>query len=65
MGTAQGLLRFIEHHDNIEVIDQRPKDKKRFENCELREYTVSWTMDSEKDTVTEKRPLVLLTEIEE
>lgn len=60
-----GLLRFIANHTNIEVIDQRPEDKKRFGNCELREYSVSWTTDSDKETVTEERPLVILNEIQD
>lgn len=58
-----GLLRFIGNHENIKVIDQRPAETKRFANCELREYQVEWTTDSEKQGVTEKRPLVILNEI--
>jgi broad specificity phosphatase PhoE len=58
-----GLLRFIAHHSNIEIIDERPEHKKRFGNCELREYSVSWTTESERESVTEERPLVILREI--
>lgn len=59
-----GLLRFcMVSHPNIEVNDKRPEDGKRFGNCELREYEISWTTESEKDEVTEERPLVVLAEI--
>lgn len=59
-----GLLRFIANHPNIEVVDTRSEDKKRFGNCELREYSVSWTSDSDEDHITEERPLVILNEIQ-
>jgi broad specificity phosphatase PhoE len=48
-----GLLRFcMVDHPNIRVIDDRPHDGKRFGNCELREYEMTWTADCENDEVT-------------
>ena len=39
-----GLLRFVMvHHPNVVVVDGRSEEKKRFGNCELREYDVEWT----------------------
>ena len=58
-----GLLRFIGNHENIQIIDQRPPEMKRFVNCELREYQVEWTTESKKEGVTEERPLVILNEM--
>ncbi len=70
--THGGILRFcMEMHPKISVNDQRDKKSRRFGNCELREYEMTWQLGSTPDNSTfqdEKsifgcRPIITLTEI--
>jgi len=67
--THGGILRFLMvDHPNVKVIESRKEEEKRFENCELREYEMSWTSN---DTINERnddtslpyRPIITLTEV--
>ena len=57
-----GILKFcMVDHPLVQVIDNRPTNAKRFGNCELREYEMTWT--SEIETDFKERPTITLTEI--
>lgn len=48
-----GLLRFLMmNHPKVKMVDRRAENEKRFGNCELREYEMSWREgDDEMDIV--------------
>ncbi len=62
-----GILRFsMVDHPLVKLVDERDEDKKRFNNCEMREYVISYSSaDGENyvDGANETRPVVTLTEI--
>ena len=70
--THGGLLRFcMEMHPKINVKDQRDEKSRRFGNCELREYEMTWQLGTtpEESTIQDEqnifdcRPIITLTEI--
>lgn len=63
-----GILRFsMVDHPLVKLVDEREEGQKRFSNCEMREYIVSFCenggSDDKNDGTNQSRPLVTLTEI--
>lgn len=56
-----GILRFSMDHELVQVDDSRNDEEKRFSNCEMREYELSY--DINDSDIDDSRPLVKLTEI--
>ena len=60
-----GILRFsMVDHPLVKLLDGREPNKKRFDNCEMREYEISYDLNNtEKDDNGDERPVVVLTEV--
>lgn len=62
-----GILRFsMVDHPLVKLVDGRDDDQKRFSNCEMREYVISYSSADDEnyvDGANEIRPVVTLTEI--
>ncbi len=55
-----GILRFtMVNHPLVHLVDERDDTCIRFSNCEMRQYTMSFTFETNNDG---ERPLVILTE---
>lgn len=67
-----GILRFsMVDHPLVKLVDGREPDKKRFDNCEMREYEISYEVNTDMndndtgvDNRSSERPVVVLTEVE-